>query len=1086
MAGTVGRITGALATVHNENSASLANVNFDFTLVKFEAPLEYTALGHTISKKRKIDAEEGILHKTARRLGALFGDILPPSEDLFRAYGTRVSEIASTVAIDPSGTSNKQGVFANHIGVDSTSIWAAVTSGSAAIAAHLLGCMLARIFTGPEAVSVWVELVQKQKERIRRMQGSALYSHEHVSGMVAAQQDISRADLASWDASARAWLQSADQARSLQHKQTMLILNNAGVPVNTTADTYASVMEAWTSALEAMNSLVKGMPQRVQDGAALLAISSWHLYPDMVVYGTTCVEVKQKDPIFDKTALLTLGLQDARDQLDDMKSVHWSLPLACLQYYGHPVQTHRSLGQDNSRITCEQFGYIILGCLFDGWKTYAASNEEGLRWMGRLGTILDWPLMGRFNHLEEHTWLQHLLAATRELVDCEEVERTAAHQLINLGRRRSTFLNSTGHVPPPLFGLSNLSTLLSILKGDEERIQCLRRMPLCGQLGPQFLIKYKPSGLSLGFEYATTKPFPRSPAKRNHEGNLKDDDNLPGKCVRWISLSLAHLKLCDRRSKELSDVSDTLRKLEGLKRLQRDSFMDSQSSDSLMDSQSSDSEDDSANLTAQDILDEIEDLTVIVHVGQRLQDIQKLGELCLPVVEFKSRNTQADEQHSRPTFIFGNRMDFHNAARDLLAKLNPPHPNMRGLPTWFFAGVKNLAALVFINPSSTTRVPSDTQGPKFLGEVFTASNVDRTKLDDYLRCSSSRTSIPSHPFVRTETAALRAFAMMVEVYRDLPGATISTLVVRQSIRRAKWIPKFKSHAPPVEKTQSLDDRQKLSLTLSQAFACVAMFESGTCNLDPEALSEVFALSSGNSLYVAGALLCDPYEVPSSSEIKRVVGNIGRAGITFLISPPEVKLKEADPERWMTINHNTFNGKLENHFDRTSIHLSFTEYEVPLLTESHTRHTIDRDIVLVEALLSVYDGGTWIGEIDILKVFKYEVVRVPSENVQNGDSKQFSDHNEGHISHKAMIYEEAFQEEQKLVATSIENWDELNEAPKTGVVAVRAHKDWIARLAATAICADVGFKLVILPADPCWTCCAKLDIMNGNDRLALIC
>ena len=28
-------------------------------------------------------------------------------------------------------------------------------------------------------------------------------------------------------------------------------------------------------------------------------------------------------------------------------------------------------------------------------------------------------------------------------------------------------------------------------------------------------------------------------------------------------------------------------------------------------------------------------------------------------------------------------------------------------------------------------------------------------------------------------------------------------------------------------------------------------------MDPNSLSEAFAISSGNSLYVAGALLCDP-------------------------------------------------------------------------------------------------------------------------------------------------------------------------------------------------------------------------------------
>jgi len=49
MAGAIGKISASLFAVQNEASAALANVNFDFTLVKVEAPVEYKALGATIS-----------------------------------------------------------------------------------------------------------------------------------------------------------------------------------------------------------------------------------------------------------------------------------------------------------------------------------------------------------------------------------------------------------------------------------------------------------------------------------------------------------------------------------------------------------------------------------------------------------------------------------------------------------------------------------------------------------------------------------------------------------------------------------------------------------------------------------------------------------------------------------------------------------------------------------------------------------------------------------------------------------------------------------------------------------------------------
>ena len=60
---------------------------------------------------------------------------------------------------------------------------------------------------------------------------------------------------------------------------------------------------------------------------------------------------------------------------------------------------------------------------------------------------------------------------------------------------------------------------------------------------------------------------------------------------------------------------------------------------------------------------------------------------------------------------------------------------------------------------------------------------------------------------------------------------------------------------------------------------------------------------------------------------------------------------------MSINHNPFDVKLENSFDKTSIYLSFTEHAILLIIEDNPRYIIDRAVVLVETLMSIYDGGT---------------------------------------------------------------------------------------------------------------------------------
>ena len=179
---------------------ALASINFDFSLIKLEAPLEYQGLGTALSKKRKWKAEEGSIHVTARKLGALFADDLPHTPNLSRAYGLRVSEIAENPRFNPRG-GTADGPFAEHVGADGASIWAAATSGRGTMAVHLLACLLARIWKGPEAISIWSEIITTRKILLQ----NRLHEQQFHIGMVTAcQVEIDRDKLSEWDASARA------------------------------------------------------------------------------------------------------------------------------------------------------------------------------------------------------------------------------------------------------------------------------------------------------------------------------------------------------------------------------------------------------------------------------------------------------------------------------------------------------------------------------------------------------------------------------------------------------------------------------------------------------------------------------------------------------------------------------------------------------------------------------------------------------------------------------------------------------------------------------------------------------------------
>jgi hypothetical protein len=63
----------------------------------------------------------------------------------------------------------------------------------------------------------------------------------------------------------------------------MLICNNLNLPVSLKLDVYQNVITGWTTSLRGLEDLLAGLPQRVQDGSLLLALSSWHLYPDIMV-----------------------------------------------------------------------------------------------------------------------------------------------------------------------------------------------------------------------------------------------------------------------------------------------------------------------------------------------------------------------------------------------------------------------------------------------------------------------------------------------------------------------------------------------------------------------------------------------------------------------------------------------------------------------------------------------------------------------------------------------------------------------------------------------------------------------------------
>ncbi|KAI2470450.1 hypothetical protein F4781DRAFT_421366 [Annulohypoxylon bovei var. microspora] len=395
MNSSIGRLQAALASATNEVTVAAANLNFDFSLVKYEAPKEFHPVGQLLSAKRKYEAEDGSCHTIARRLAALFAGVCPKSPELIKAYGQRASDIAREASSRVS-KEHYASVFSQYTGVDATSMWAAATSSKdadgGAIQVHLLACLLASSWGAPEAISIWYEMIVERRNEIalRVQRGEEV---GFATAAAAAQQEIPRSQLAEWDASARSWLETADGIKKKEQLQLQIILKNIEFSVDRQLNVYKNVVEVWTTAITTMDNLVSGVAQESYAGSTMIGLSAWHLYPDMHVFGQRNIEVKMNDPLIPRGGILTLGCSPSATM--PKSGITWSLSLANLKFYGDPVETSASV-QGGSRLTVQEFRLALLGCILRIWNIPSTQESITIRLLAALSlTLLDQPITER-------------------------------------------------------------------------------------------------------------------------------------------------------------------------------------------------------------------------------------------------------------------------------------------------------------------------------------------------------------------------------------------------------------------------------------------------------------------------------------------------------------------------------------------------------------------------------------------------------------------------------------------------------------------------------------------------------------------
>lgn len=440
---SLGKLSNSMLSVTNENTLALLNVNIDFALIRCDPSPEYSKVGSALTVKRKHEAENGALHSIACKLGFLFYEMLPNTPKLHRAYGTRISEILSHPGINPEGTKN-DGPFRDFVGADCTSIWAAATSGPASISMLFLACMLARAWDAKTATSIWVELIEERKKQVWAQVDENKIVHPH--SLAASRQDVSRSDLASWDASARSWLRRADAATVSRATQLQLITKNLSIPYWSSGPTFERVIMNWIRSMEMLEKLLSNIPQEASTRAVLIAISSWHLYPDMLVFQEKARKIPFSDELFPKSGILSTGLE-YKGPIDNV--TQWSLSLSHFRYYGDPVIVRSDNNQ--GRMPARKLWVAALGVIFRQWEVSYSKFDDAVAWFQVLGKVL-----GRSTKADctELSWLIQL---------CEAASSVWANNQLNDGglikygwRRAKQFLgNDTRAMRTPFFGLRN-------------------------------------------------------------------------------------------------------------------------------------------------------------------------------------------------------------------------------------------------------------------------------------------------------------------------------------------------------------------------------------------------------------------------------------------------------------------------------------------------------------------------------------------------------------------------------------------------------------------------------------------------------
>jgi len=955
----------------------------------------------------------------------------------------------------------------------------------------------------------------------------------------------------------RSWLESADVAFLGKQKQLMLILDNCNIGITPNQDILSAVTDCWKAALQLMENIVAGQPMAVRSGEVLLAMSSWHLYPDLEVLGNKPTTIRQSDPLIARGGIVTLGLESPN--MDTPFGISWALPLSHLRYYGKAVLATGVVSSSDSRVPMGHLLTVALGSAIGKW----ARTWDDVGMFAEIAAILekaladdDAPIPG---------WISLLSLASRMVRDASGETKTEHERLFDFGRRRATqFLSPEGsNDPPPWLNLTDPLTFCGLLKHSEAKIRFLRHLyddVWSKNVGESSSLKFALIGYSLSQDEI------RSFRSQSHPYLLDCLESSPqvGQCEEFVSLAPIYVGSDGRPSHRrwIPSVVDRYHDL-GVDRyyavstfsalraqhVQRqlhesvtflsgihwngypgqvvwDTPHTRTQPSSLLGGSELSNHPDFEELTHFGGLGRT-DHTHVSNIRQALvggkasfwnsslpkwlkdplpKEIQRV-ELALEDAKSripglrdvalntpsKSKSRDMFEQYLQNAFTEHSPRQFgssHNSTSEAYSQSSKAtlgchssdavsmdhrlhdwyvkrdtgyrsarhNTRMESLMSEVAQPSKSIPSIgVYLNRELITekeKIPSISP-QELLKHLKSGGHLDAVQIARLL----------SDWVTSSWAESLNALWWALELYENLPGARVQLSVVNNPLRGYRWSPsrhdvdydRRYEHLASAHRPSENEDSSR-----ARAFACIATFETGGLDINPSTITGVMGVSVGNSLYISRLISSDPYLWGSESTIGRCIGNVGKRGLAFLISPENPMVKEPGYDRWKLVQHAPFNGTLEDNFTETSLHLSLTGYQQPLFTGEHGLQ--DNEIYFIQSVVQVYDRGNWVADIDILKAF--------ASARKQESIKRLSDSDCIHNQDQALDFTRID------MVKAIDCWDEIIDEPD-GTSITRAKGNGLARLALTVVAHQKKKRVLVADGKVCWACVKAATLSSSG-------